>query len=118
MDRFYKAVSELDESAPLEERKAAIDAAYGIADTFTADERKAAMEKLAELDAAYQKYQDDLAASGNPGEESANVKAFKAAVSQIPSSGKLEEKFNAIVKAISAYQKLTAEEKKTVATEI
>lgn len=118
LDRFYKAVSELDESAPLEERKAAIDAAYGIADTFTADERKAAKEKLAELDAAYQKYQDDLAASGNPGEESANVKAFKTAVSQIPSSGKLEEKFNAIVKAIAAYQKLTAEEKKTVATEI
>lgn len=92
-----------------------IDLAYAIAETFTADERKAAAEKMAELDAAYEKYKQDFEASNT--QESANVKAFKTAVASIPSSGSAETRFNAIKNAIKAYNKLTDGEKSKVTAE-
>lgn len=46
-----------------------------------------------------------------------NVQAFKAAVSVIPSEGKLEVRFKALNAAIVAYNQLTEEEKQTVQAE-
>ncbi len=46
-----------------------------------------------------------------------NVQAFKAAVSAIPSEGKLEVRFKALNAAIVAYNQLTEEEKQTVQAE-
>ena len=117
LEYFYIIVAAIveNEDAPLEERKVDIDLAYAIAETFTADERKAAAEKMAELDAAYEKYKQDFEASNT--QESANVKAFKTAVASIPSSGSAETRFNAIKNAIKAYNKLTDGEKSKVTAE-
>lgn len=45
------------------------------------------------------------------------VQAFKAAVSAVPSEGKLEVRFSALKVAIAAYNQLTEEEKQTVQAE-
>lgn len=118
LQSFHSAVANIPADGTLEERYTAIVAATEIMETFNSAEAKAAAEDIALLDAAYQKYQQDVGSGGDnpnpPVTETDNVKAFKTALAQIPSSGSLEAKFNALVKAISAYQKLTADEKNTV----